>query len=130
MTADPAEPVPDTDPGEAAVAAAALREYREWVAEGRLGAVSHEEAMAELLGDARWGSSGCRRRERRHAGFMTDQAGMRAIGTAVARLSDNPYSPEAFRWGDVLRLRVGLFRIMYTVEGDLITILRVDRRAG
>ena len=32
--------------------------------------------------------------------------------------------------GQVLRLRVGLYRIMYTVEGDLITILRVDRRAG
>jgi len=51
MTAHPAEPVPDADPDEAAVAAAALREYREWVAKGRPGAVSHEEAMAELLGD-------------------------------------------------------------------------------
>jgi mRNA-degrading endonuclease RelE of RelBE toxin-antitoxin system len=27
-------------------------------------------------------------------------------------------------------LRVGQYRIMYTVEGDLITILRVDRRTG
>lgn len=52
MTAHPAEPVPDADPDEAAVAAAALREYREWVAKSRLGAVSHEEAMTELLGDA------------------------------------------------------------------------------
>jgi hypothetical protein len=51
MTAHPAEPVPDADPDEAATAAAALREYREWVAAGRPGAVSHEEAMAELLGD-------------------------------------------------------------------------------
>ena len=33
-------------------------------------------------------------------------------------------------WGEVLRLRAGPHRIMYTVEGDLITILRVDRRAG
>jgi len=40
--------------------------------------------------------------------FMTDQAGMRAIGAAVARLPDNPYPPEAFRWGEVLRLRAGL----------------------
>ena len=52
MTAHPAQPVPDADPDEAGVAAAALREYREWVAKGRPGAVSHEEAMAELLGDA------------------------------------------------------------------------------
>jgi len=53
VTAHPAEPVPDADPDEAATAAAALREYREWVAAGRPGAVSHEEAMAELLGDTR-----------------------------------------------------------------------------
>jgi hypothetical protein len=52
ITAQPAEPVPDAEPDEAAVAAAALREYREWVAKGRPGAVSHEEAMAELPGDA------------------------------------------------------------------------------
>ena len=52
VTAHPAEPVPDADPDEAAIAAAALREYREWAAAGRPGAVSHEEAMAELLGDA------------------------------------------------------------------------------
>ena len=30
---------------------ATLAEHREWVAAGRPGAVSHEEAMAELLGD-------------------------------------------------------------------------------
>jgi len=53
MTAHPAEPVPDADPVEAATAAAALREYREWAAADRPGAVSHEEAMAELLGDTR-----------------------------------------------------------------------------
>lgn len=61
--------------------------------------------------------------------YMTDQAGMRAIGAAIDQLPGNPYPPAAFRWGEVLRLRVGPYRIMYTVEGDLITILRVDRRA-
>ena len=44
--------MPDSDPDEAAIAAAVLRRYREWVAAGRPGAVSHKEAMAELLGDA------------------------------------------------------------------------------
>jgi hypothetical protein len=53
MTAHPAIPAPDADPDEAAVAAAALSEYQEWVAVGRPGAVSHEEAMAELLSDGR-----------------------------------------------------------------------------
>ena len=61
---------------------------------------------------------------------MTDQAGMRAIGAAVAQLRANPYPPEAFRWCEVLRLRVGPYRIMYTVEDDLITTLRVDRRGA
>lgn len=36
---------------EEAEAEAALAAYREWVAAGRPGAVSHEEAMAELLGE-------------------------------------------------------------------------------
>ena len=46
---------------------------------------------------------------------MTDQAGMRAIGAAIDQLPGNPYPPAAFRWGEVLRLRVGPYRIMYTV---------------
>ena len=61
---------------------------------------------------------------------MKDQAGIRAIGAAVARLPVNPYPPEAFRWGDVLRLRVGPYRVMYTVEGDLITVLRGHDRSA
>ena len=43
---------------------------------------------------------------------------MRAIGAAIAQLRANPYPPEAFRWCEVLRLRVGSYRVMYTVEGD------------
>jgi len=31
---------------------------------------------------------------------------------------------------EVLRLRVGPYRIMYTVEDDLITTLRFDRRGA
>ena len=34
----------------AAEAGAVLQSHREWVTAGRPGAVSHEEAMAELLG--------------------------------------------------------------------------------
>lgn len=40
---------------------ATLAVYREWVAAGRRGAVSHEEVMAELLREV-CGSSGLRRR--------------------------------------------------------------------
>lgn len=42
MTAQP------TDPEDAEIEET-LAEYREWTAAGRPGAVSHEEAMAELL---------------------------------------------------------------------------------
>lgn len=35
---------------DAAEADAIMRRYREWAAAGRPGAISHEEAMAELLG--------------------------------------------------------------------------------
>ena len=38
---------------DAAEADAVLQRHREWVAAGRPGAVSHEEAMAELLGGGR-----------------------------------------------------------------------------
>ena len=46
---------------------------------------------------------------------------------AACRVAKVPYPDEAFRWGDMLRLRVGKYRIMYVVEGDLVTIQRVDR---
>jgi mRNA-degrading endonuclease RelE of RelBE toxin-antitoxin system len=46
---------------------------------------------------------------------------------AVDALEHDPYPPESFRWGEVRRLRAGKYRVMYVVEGDLITINRVDR---
>jgi mRNA-degrading endonuclease RelE of RelBE toxin-antitoxin system len=59
--------------------------------------------------------------------FLDDTAGMRAVVAAVDALEQEPYPPESFRWGDMHRLHVGAYRIMYVVEGDLITIERVDR---
>jgi mRNA-degrading endonuclease RelE of RelBE toxin-antitoxin system len=61
---------------------------------------------------------------------MGDQDGMRDIGTAVARLADNPYPQEAFHRGDYHRLRAGPYRIVYVIDSDLITIERVDRMTG
>jgi hypothetical protein len=58
---------------------------------------------------------------------MADQDGMREIGAAVARLAADPYPSEAFHSGEYHRLRVGRYRIIYMVEGDLITVERVDR---
>ena len=48
---------------------------------------------------------------------------------SVAALADDPNPPEAFVRGDYRRLRVGLYRIMYVLEKDLITVERVDRTA-
>jgi len=62
--------------------------------------------------------------------FLDDTGGMTAVVAALDALAGNPYPAESFRWGDMLRLRVGRYRIMYVVEGDLITIERVDRVSG
>ena len=52
---------------------------------------------------------------------------MHAIGAAVAALVLDPYPPEAFHRGDYHRLRIGRYRVIYIIDGDLITVDRVDR---
>jgi hypothetical protein len=59
--------------------------------------------------------------------FLDDAGGMRVLLAALDALAADPYPAESFRWGEMLRLRAGRYRIMYAVEGDLITIERVDR---
>ncbi len=59
--------------------------------------------------------------------YMRDQDGMRAIGAAVAAPADDPYPPEGFHRGRYHRLRVGPYRVMYVIDGDVITVERVDR---
>jgi hypothetical protein len=58
--------------------------------------------------------------------FMADQAGMMAVNRAVEALADDPAPPGAFVRGAYCRLRVGSYRVLYEVEGDLITIVRID----
>jgi len=55
---------------------------------------------------------------------------MRAVGAAVVGLADDPYPPEGFHRGRYHRLRVGPYRVVYVVDGDVITIERVDRLIG
>ena len=55
---------------------------------------------------------------------MADQAGMMAVNRAVEALADDPAPPDAFVRGAYRRLRVGPYRVLYAVEGDLITIVR------
>jgi mRNA-degrading endonuclease RelE of RelBE toxin-antitoxin system len=61
--------------------------------------------------------------------YLRDQDGMRAIGAAVAALADDPYPPEGFHRGRYHRLRVGRYRVMYVIDGPVITVERVDRVA-
>ena len=57
---------------------------------------------------------------------MDDQDGMRAISAAVSALAVDPNPQDAFIRGDYRRLRVGVYRVMYVVEDDIITIERID----
>jgi mRNA-degrading endonuclease RelE of RelBE toxin-antitoxin system len=58
---------------------------------------------------------------------MRDQDGMRAIVAAVDALAGDPYPQKAFHAGEYHRLRVGQYRVFYQVDGDVVTIERVDR---
>ena len=55
---------------------------------------------------------------------------MRAVGTAVAALADDPYPAEGFHRGRYHRLRVGPYRVMYVIDDDVISVERVDRVAA
>jgi hypothetical protein len=59
--------------------------------------------------------------------YMADQAGIRAIAAAVNSLAVDPSPPDAFVRGNYRRLKVGVYRVMYVVERDVVTIERVDR---
>ncbi len=61
--------------------------------------------------------------------YLEDQGGMREIGAAVAALAADPHPLAAFHRGEYHHLRVGRFRVVYMVDGDLITVERVDRVA-
>jgi len=39
--------------------------------------------------------------------FLEDSTGMSAVVAAIDALADDPYPAKSFRWGDMLRLRVG-----------------------
>jgi mRNA-degrading endonuclease RelE of RelBE toxin-antitoxin system len=61
------------------------------------------------------------------ARFFADQPGMRALNAAIAALADDPEPAQAYVRGEYRRLRAGDYRVMYALEENLITVLRVDR---
>jgi hypothetical protein len=52
---------------------------------------------------------------------------MRAVGAVVAGLVDDPFLAEGFHRGRCHRLRVGPVPGLCVVDGDMITVERVDR---
>ena len=60
--------------------------------------------------------------------YLRDQEGMRSIGAAVAFLPTTRTRRKRFTEADTTGC-VGQYRVMYVVDGDVITIDRVDRVA-
>jgi mRNA interferase RelE/StbE len=63
--------------------------------------------------------------------YLDDRAGLRAVLDAIDALADDPRPLSSVSWGSAFsRLRVGRYRVLYTINQDVITIERVDRVAG
>ena len=62
--------------------------------------------------------------------YLADQPGMRAIGALVEELTEDPFPAAGFHRGDYHRLRTGAYRVVYAVEDEVLTIVRVDRGPG
>lgn len=65
------------------------------------------------------------------AGFLDDSQGLQATLDAVAALAEDPSPATSFPYGspDRRRLRVGRYRVMYDVTGELISVWRIARLA-
>lgn len=53
----------------------------------------------------------------------------RAVRAAIDALNEHPYSDAAFPFGStgLRRLRIGRYRVLYTVTDDLISVGRIAR---
>jgi len=60
-----------------------------------------------------------------------DPDGLRAVLAAVDSLADDPHPEGAFPFGStgLHRLRVGRYRVLYTVTDELITVGHIARTA-
>ena len=65
------------------------------------------------------------------AGFLDDPQGLQATLDAVGRLAHDPRPATSFPYGspDRRRLRVGPYRVMYDVTGELVSVWRIARLA-
>jgi mRNA interferase RelE/StbE len=64
------------------------------------------------------------------AGFLADDpVGLAAMLDAVARLADDPRPAGSFPYGspDLRRLRVGRYRVLYEISGDVVSVAHIAR---
>jgi mRNA interferase RelE/StbE len=64
--------------------------------------------------------------------FLADDPdGLRAVLAAVDALTEDPYPDASFPFGStgLHRLRVGRYRVLYTVTDDLISVGHIARTA-
>ena len=64
------------------------------------------------------------------AAFLADDSdGLRALLAAIDALSAHPYPDDAYPFGStgLQRLRVGRYRVLYTVTDDLISVGHIAR---
>ena len=62
--------------------------------------------------------------------FLADDPdGLRAVLAAIDALAENPYPGDAFPFGSagLHRLRVGRYRVLYTVTDDVISVGHIAR---
>ena len=58
-----------------------------------------------------------------------DPEGLSEVFAAIDRLVDDPRPADAFAYGspDLLRLRVGRYRVLYEIKGEEISITHIGR---
>jgi mRNA interferase RelE/StbE len=66
------------------------------------------------------------------AAFLYDPSGVREVMDAIDRLTDDPRPSGSFPYGspDLRRLRVGRYRILYEITGDVVQIRHIARGTG
>jgi mRNA interferase RelE/StbE len=65
------------------------------------------------------------------AGFLADDpAGLGTVLDAIDQLAGDPRPAGSFPYGspDLRRLRVGKYRVMYEIKGDVVSIGHIGRR--
>ena len=65
------------------------------------------------------------------AGFLHDDpAGVAAVLDTIDQLADDPRPAGAFPYGspDLLRIRIGRYRVLYEITGQTIAVRHIARR--